>query len=69
VAKTLMLSRLGYLGSIISPNPEQMAEIKNIIYGFVKGKLNVAHGRITAPIDKGGLGMIDLDHYLIALPK
>jgi hypothetical protein len=64
IAKTLMLSRLGYLGSIISPTEMQ---IKNIVYGFVKGKLNVSQQRITVPVDLGGLGMFNLDHYLIAL--
>jgi hypothetical protein len=67
VAKTLMLSRLGYLGAFLDPDQAQLTEIKKLIYGFVKGKLNVSNDRVTATVSLGGLGMIDIDDYLIAL--
>jgi exonuclease III len=67
VAKTLMLSRLGYLGCIIDPDPEQLAEIEKIIYSFIKGKLVVAEKRIAADPATGGLGMINIADYLVAL--
>jgi hypothetical protein len=67
VAKTLMLSQLGYMGCILDPEPAQMDTIGTIIYTFIKGKLNVAKNRITIPVEYGGLGMIDLHEYLTAL--
>jgi hypothetical protein len=62
-----MLSQLGYMGCILDLVPDQMDTIKTLIYTFVKGKLNVAHNRITLPVESGGLGMIDLNEYLTAL--
>jgi hypothetical protein len=67
VAKTLMLSRLGYLGCIIDPDPVQLGEIEKIIYTFVKGKLTVSEKRINVKPDTGGLGMINISEYLTAL--
>jgi exonuclease III len=67
IAKTLMLSRLGYLATFLDPNNDQLCEIKSLIYGFVKGKLNVSNERITVPVNLGGLGMIDIDDYALAL--
>jgi exonuclease III len=67
VAKTLMLSRLGYLGCILDPDQEQLDEIEKLIYSFVKGRLAVAGKKITADPALGGLGMINIKNYLIAL--
>jgi exonuclease III len=67
VAKTLMLSKLGFIGSILTPDLEQLSTIEDIIYTFVKGKLNVARCRITLPVSKGGIGMISIEDYLFAL--
>jgi hypothetical protein len=64
VAKTLMLSKLSYLGCILNPDPDQLLEINNIITSFVKGKMNVAHEKIMAPVEIGGLGMINLNDFL-----
>jgi hypothetical protein len=66
VAKTLMLSRLGYLGCIIDLDMVQLGEIEKIIYTFVKGKLTVAEKRINVNPDSGGLGMINISEYLTA---
>jgi hypothetical protein len=62
-----MLSRLGFIGSILSPEPDQLLTIENIIYTFVKGKLNISQARITVPVTKGGIGMICIKDYLSAL--
>jgi hypothetical protein len=62
-----MLSRLGYLGAFLNPDPAQLDEIKDLIYRFVKSKLNISKERVTAPIDLGWLGMIDIDDYLVSL--
>jgi hypothetical protein len=64
IAKTLMLSKLSYLGCILNPDPDQLLEINNIITSFVKGKINVAHEKIMAPVEIGGLGMINLNDFL-----
>jgi hypothetical protein len=67
VAKTLMLSKISYLGCIMDPDPEQLNQMEQIVYLFIKGKLNVASSRITAPCELGGLGMIDIREHVTAL--
>jgi hypothetical protein len=64
LAKSLMLSKVSYIGCFLDPDPEQCRQMEEIIYNFVKGKLNVSHARITAPTALGGLGMIDLKLHL-----
>jgi hypothetical protein len=53
VAKTFMLSQLGYLGSLIHPTREQMCTITELIGGFVKGSLNVSKERIFLKEEDG----------------
>jgi len=62
-----MLSQLGYLGCIISPNARQMAAINEIFLRFVKGRLNIARNRIFCEAEDGGLGMIHPETYIKAL--
>ena len=66
IAKTLILSQISYLGSIIPLNPDQLKETKKIIEKFINGKLNIAKTRIYNPVELGGLGMIDLAEFLTA---
>ena len=66
IAKTLLLSQISYLGCIISPDQEQMRTIKNLIERFIVGRLNIAKDRIFRPTFLGGLGMIDLEDFIIA---
>jgi exonuclease III len=63
IAKTLMLSRVSFLGAILDPDPAQLEIIENIIYGFVKGKLNIAASRVPVPVKNGGLGMINIKDF------
>jgi hypothetical protein len=67
IAKTLMLSKLSYLGCMLDPDPVQLAEINNVIINFIRGKLNISVERITSPPDRGGLGMINIDDFLTGL--
>ena len=66
IAKTLILSQISYLGSIIPLNPDQLKETKKIIEKFFNGKLNIAKTRIYNPVELGGLGMIDLAEFITA---
>jgi hypothetical protein len=55
-----MLSQISYLGSIITPDPDQLEEMQKIINDFVKGSMRISGTGITNTIAKGGLGMIDI---------
>jgi hypothetical protein len=67
VAKTFMLSQIGYLGCIIRPTAEQMRTMSEIINNFIKGTLNVSRDKITLPTEEGGVGMIKIDSFITAL--
>ena len=66
IAKTLLLSQINYLGCIITPDPGQMRTMKNLIEGFIVGRLNIAKDRICRPSNLGGLGMIDVEDFISA---
>jgi hypothetical protein len=63
IAKTLMLARVSFLGAILDPDPAQLETIENIIYGFVKGKLNISVSRVPVLVKNGGLGMINIKDF------
>jgi hypothetical protein len=64
IAKTLMLSKLSYLGSFLNPSADQIQSINNLIYTFIKGKLSIAMHRVNFPISSGSLGMLDINEFL-----
>jgi len=66
ILKTLMLSQISYLGSIITPTAEQFAEMCQITEGFVKGNINISKDRLYLPDKMGGLGLIDLKDFVTA---
>jgi hypothetical protein len=67
VAKTFMLSQIGYLGCIIQPTRDQIQTFESIINAFVKGRLQIAKDRMTLKLNAGGIGMINISHYITAL--
>jgi hypothetical protein len=67
VAKTLLLSQIGYIGSIITPLPEQLTAMQGLIDNFVCGTMNISKKMINVEPIKGGLGMINISDYITAL--
>jgi hypothetical protein len=61
-----MLSQVSYLACFINPNAEQISVIKKSTYDFVQGRLTVARDKITLNPSHGGLGMIDIDTFIVA---
>ena len=66
IAKTLILSQVSYLGCIVTPKADTLKTLKHLINKFIVGGLNVAKDRICRPAEIGGLGMIDIDEFLVA---
>ena len=66
IAKTLLLSQISYLGCIITPASDTLKRLSSQINRFIVGRLNIAKDRICRPISLGGLGMINLEEFLIA---
>jgi Reverse transcriptase (RNA-dependent DNA polymerase) len=66
IVRTLCLSQLNYIGSIITPEPGMLDSITQKIEKFVKGTLNISKERLYLPVAKGGVGLINLEDFLIA---
>ena len=66
IAKTLLLGQVNYLGCIITPTPQQLLEMKNLIYSFIQGTMNISVQRVIDSPERGGLGMIDLEAFIKA---
>ena len=66
IAKTLILSQISYLGSIITPTDEAIRSLRGMIDKFIIGRLNIAKDRICRPHSLGGLGMIDIAEFIVA---
>jgi len=67
VAKTMLLSQIGYIGSIITLDPGQVNTMQELIDGYVKKGLVIAADRLYKKPKHGGLGMIKIEHYITAL--
>jgi hypothetical protein len=66
IAKSLLLSQVTYPGTVLDPSAEQLGEINKIIEDFVTYKLVISKERIYAPVNKGGLGMVNIESFLAA---
>jgi hypothetical protein len=67
IAKTMLISQIGYIGCIISPTAEQLEMLQNLIDGYVTRGIVISKDRLYSHPKKGGLGLIDLNHYIMAL--
>jgi hypothetical protein len=67
VAKTFMLSLVGYIGCIITPTDELLGHMQKSIDDFCIGPLKVAKNRRYEPPSAGGLGLINLRDFVSAL--
>jgi hypothetical protein len=67
VAKTLMLSQISYIGSIIQPTELQLQEMQETINKFISGPMRIGLQNVSLNIAKGGLGMINIKEFIISL--
>ena len=66
VAKTLLLSQISYLGSIIMPTNNQLRTITDLVENFVRKNITISKERFYLPPDLGGLGLINITDFLIS---
>ena len=66
IAKSLLLSQINYVGSIIMPDMVQLKTMNKLVEDFVVGKLNVSKSRLYLPSSLGGLGLIREEELLKA---
>ncbi len=67
IAKTMLISQIGYIGCIVSPTANQINVMQNLIDGYVTKGIVFAKDRLYDAPKEGGLGLINLEHYITAL--
>ncbi|MFN9982186.1 MAG: hypothetical protein ACK53Y_19825, partial [bacterium] len=67
IAKTMLLSQIGYIGCFITPTDNQLSEMQTLIDGFVTQRMVIAADRLYLKPVEGGLSLIRLSSYIAAL--
>jgi hypothetical protein len=67
IFKSLLLSQVSFHGSILRPSTDTVKRIQAVMNNYVIGNLRVAKDRLYTDPGRGGLGLIDLDQYLVGL--
>jgi hypothetical protein len=67
IAKTMLISQVGYIGCIITPSMAQMRTMQDMIDSYVTHGLVIAKDRLYLKPREGGLGLINLTDYVAAL--
>jgi hypothetical protein len=67
VAKTLMLSQISFLASIIPVPDDLIDSTQEIINKFIIGTFRFSNKMCTVPANKGGLNMINVKNFVTSL--
>ena len=63
IAKTLLLSQIGYLALLLAFLHTQINTLRHMIGTVIKGKLKIFFNKIFTRTENEGLGMIDIKPY------
>ncbi len=66
VIKSLLISPLSHLGSFLMPSKPLLNNIQKALDNFAKGKLNVSVSKITISVEAGGLGLFNVEEFLMS---
>ena len=67
ISKIMFVSHITYLGAILTPTPGQIKRMEDIIVNFVLRGTPFARDRLYAHPEKGGLGLVQIEHMLTSL--
>ena len=67
ISKTYLISQLTYIGSVLSPDAQQLLQINKMIEEYVLNKMPFARDRLYTKPEHGGLGLIDLGFLMDSL--
>jgi exonuclease III len=67
IAKTLCISQLSFIGSVVTPTAEILGRIQNLINNYIVSNLKVAKDRLYRPANEGGLNLINLTNFLTGI--
>ncbi len=60
------MSPITHLGCFLTPSKTTSKALQKCLKDFCKDKLNVAQARLTVPVTSGGMGLLDVEEFLIA---
>jgi len=63
IAKTYLLSQIGYFAPVLSFNETQIQTLRNQRGSFVRGNLKISINAVYRAIQQEGLGMIETESY------
>jgi hypothetical protein len=66
VIKSLLFSQILYLGSFLMPSSEKLRQMQKLLDDFAVSDTKIARDRITLPVELGGLGLFDVEKFLIS---
>ena len=69
IAKSILLSQLVYPMQVLDLTQENLDEIENILYNYIKGKTKrnwLSKEQIRTPKNKGGIGFFDISKFFYA---
>ncbi len=67
IYKSLLLSQINYIASIFAPPDHVVERLNNTMETFVAGGLNIGKAKLYMLISEGGLGMLNLRDFIMAL--
>ena len=67
IAKTYLLSQIGFFAPLLPFNETQLQNLRNEIGSFVQGNLKTTINMVYNAIQQGGLGMIEIESYINAI--
>ncbi len=66
ITKSILMSPITHLGCFLTPSKPTTKALQKCLNDFCKDKLNVAQARLTIPVTSGGMGLLDVEEFLIA---
>ena len=66
IGKTFLLSLVSHLGCFCRPSDKQLEKMQTIFNNFCRGKLKVSEDRLYHDPKVGGLGLVNLNDFLIS---
>jgi hypothetical protein len=66
IIKSLLFPQILYLGSFLMPSQGKLKTLQKILDDFALDGTRIAKDRITMPVEMGGLGLFDVEKFLVS---
>ena len=67
IAKTFLLSQISFFAPLFNFNEAKLQNIRNEIGSFIRGNLKIPLNMVYNKVERGGLGMIEIESYINAI--